>query len=876
MTAIDMHRLFETIHFDFDIDELARAIATNKAVVYTGAGTSFPARLPGWVGFLKHCLERAKKPDRSNGWWDKATSLLEEGDYLTCAGLIQSNIGNSLEQYVWDAFGEASEPTEIHKAISRLPFSLAITTNYDRLLESAYPSRPNVWTWRDPEALFCSIKHRRFGVVKIHGDVGNGPSLVLTRNQYRDLMHLNKSFNDCLMTLLTLRSFLFVGSSLKDQDLIRLMDMAKLTFGSEFGPHYAISFSHDVDNSLADFLRDSYNLHCVTIDAPEGKEKERIEQYGVDWRTSSVCSFLKFLSGKVSQLTSSSLAAVRLENSLFSLRTATHELTNHVLQNTASDRCRIAFVKDPKLPALCLVASKSVKSKSLPGLLIDPFSEQTTAFKPSSFLGRFFRSFGFDAKQRYVADIDAYRKDLQYHEQQENDGIAGFSESRSLLAVPAMADSEKVGLVAIESLSVDAFTCDHLHGLESIGEAAGAIYLEYRHRQACADSIRGYLGDLDAFQSTMNMSRQLEHLSLLYILYEIDYAAGKLIARYSKTKFPNAVGDEFSYFFEEPSLATQVLHLQREVLVPDAQEDLLSLQPKLSRKGVERFKIEGSVYSTPIRYNGNIATILVCWSENKEVAKDKLAIACENKRIYSLATLLANSPEPTELDASMRRADQFVAELDRQLDPIDHGQNWTKKQMRSEDFQNKVIEVALRALTTEFCGLRRVRFWLRTNSPEYEFEIERSICSVHATLNKVEIWDQYKGVRTNESDPYCNYTIARAFEQPFTELQHMSMFGEEDSNWKTLRKCKNGKWFVAPIASDDEVYGFISADNHVEVNLDGQVTIIDERISGQVKEMQRCAVDVIVRLIENLVRLKLNKVKIKEKVADRKKGANPP
>ena len=861
MPDIEMHQLFETIHFDFDIDELARAVASSKAVVYTGAGTSFPAKLPGWVGFLEQCLNRAKKQDRSDGWWKKANELLKQGDFLTCAGLIQANIGNSLEQYVWDTFGRASEPTEIHKAIARLPFSLAITTNYDRLLESAYPARPNVWTWRDPEALFSSIKHRRFGVVKIHGDVGNGPSLVLTSNQYRDLMHLNKSFNDCLMTLLTLRSFLFVGSSLKDQDLIRLMDMAKLTFGSEFGPHYAITFSPEIDTSLADFLKDSYNLHCVTIDAPVGNQLIEVEKYGLDWRTSSVCSFLKYLSGKVAQLSSSSLSAVRLESSLFSLRTATHELTSHVLGNTASDLCKIAYVKDPKLPALSLVASEASRSRSYPSPLIDPFDDRATALKASSFLGRFFRSFGDYSNQKYVADIRSYRKDLNNQEQQENDGIVGFSDSRSLLAVPVKADSDKIGIVSIESLSVDAFTCDHLHGLKSIGEAAGAIYLEYQHRQACADSIKVYLGNLDSFQTTMNMSRQLKHLDLLYILYEIDYAAGKLIARYSKTKHPKAVGDEFSYFFEENSLATQVLHSQHDILVPDAIQELDSESPRLSRKGVDRFEIKGPVYSTPIRYNGNIATILVCWSQNQKIVRDSRRFDWERMRIYSLATLLANSPEPLELEPNKRRSDQFVNELDKSLSHVDKGNNWTTEQIRCERFQDNVIEVALLALVGDSCGLRRVRLWLRSVGSNHEFTLERSICSSVAIGKSIGVWDEYKGIRTSATDPYCKYTVSRATENPFAEFQHKSMFDTEDPNGKVLKKSPDGKWLVAPISHRGEVYGFISADNHIEINNDGQESIYDERISDQVKEMQRCALDVIVRLIEKLVRVKCKPVR---------------
>jgi hypothetical protein len=261
---------------------------------------------------------------------------------------------------------------------------------------------------------------------------------------------------------------------------------------------------------------------------------------------------------------------------------------------------------------------------------------------------------------------------------------------------------------------------------------------------------------------------------------------------------------------------------------------------------------------------------LVCWSEKNGHAEVKHAITCERRRIFSLATLLTNSPEPTELDTSIRRSDRFVSELDQLLEPIDHGQNWTPEQMNSEDFQNRVIEIALRALTGESCGLRRIRFWLRTQATNHEFTINRSVCSPKASPLKQEMWDQYtnKGIVTNEADPYCKYTIARAREQPFAELQHMSMFDGEDLNWRELKKCKEGKWFVAPIASRGKVYGFISADNHIELMQNGQAMIVEERVPEQVLEMQKCAIDVIVRLIENLVRIKFNASRSKKRVAD--------
>ncbi len=836
-----LHQILPSIRAPFDLEPLVRSIREGNAVVYVGAGASVPSGLPTWNQFLYECLLRAKKVSSGEGRWTQTDRLLKEGDYLTGADLLQKEIGQALEHYVWDIFGGANTPSPIHFAIARIPFSLAISTNYDRLLESAYKSRPNVWTWRDPAALFSAIKHRRFSVVKVHGDVGNGPSLVLTKTQYRDLMHLNRAFNDCLTTLLSLRTFLFVGSSLRDHDLLRLMDDAKLTYGNDFGPHYALLFEDEVDSSFSRLLHDTYNINVIYCSKPEISREA--------WRTEAVCSFLKVLSGKVANDFNAIESPAR-ESPLFNLRAFSQNLLENILKRTGADRGCIAFVKDIELRGLYRIAETESCN---PADIADPFTriiklkrfdEHERLIQPTSMLGSLFLKEGTSEPHLYKEDVCGSECSNEDHPER---GDRPHSEVRSILACQIQADGQKVGVISIESFCRDAFTNDHLSSLKVAAQAAGAGYTEYRHRSESGTGIKPYLQNMDKFNSLMSISRVLRPLNLSYILYDIDYASGTVVAR-SIDPLGGQLLEEFGYAFEERSLVTTVLRSRQPKFIEDAAIELQKQDPELSAKGVEKFGIRGSVIAMPVRVGGHTSTVLVCWSRdaNRDLQRYEHRVAC-------LTRLIANIP-PAEHHKKIteQSAYLFLDNFNVLLAKVDRDNPWTEK-IENARFREQIIRQAMKALLDDSCGLARVRVWQkRTNHRKQRFEIVNSLTVRRATSKGKRLLDAYAGVSCDEGDPFCHYTIQRAETGEASAIwQHWSMFGLKDENCKVLDKDPNGSWIVCPIIRNSKLYGFLSADTHYP-NKSGDP--VEERAQEDVRRFQCCAVELVADILTVILR----------------------
>ncbi len=827
----ELHSLLPSIRTPIDIEQLARAIAQRRAVVYAGAGASIPAGLPGWDQFLQECLAKARSPsgtesESQSKSLTQAASLLREGDYLTGAGILQTALGSALESLVWDRFGTVTNPSPVHEAIARIPFSLAITTNYDRLLESAYPNRPNVWTWRDPEALLSSIKHNRFAVVKIHGDVGNGPSLVLTKNQYRDLMHLNRAFNDCIASLLSLRTFLFIGTSLHDRDLIHLLDTAKLTYGAEFGPHYAIAFDDEVDEPLQRHLEDAYNIRCVVCSRPD-------DDGDSDWRTTAVCSFLTILSGWVAQELAEHVPVSRFDDPEFNLRDATAELVEFCVSHNAAGRGLLAYVKDPGLPSLHCVYDSATSTSREGG--------QSAFGGPLPIHGDVGQTFvRFGRRHGY-----SYEHDLFAKSGSPTTSFTNTSEWASVLSCLVESNGKKIGLIAMESSVRDAFSKGHLEFLTVAADVAGAIYSEFEHRSATSKSLEPYFSNMRRFQAVMGMSRQLAPLDIAYLLYEIDYDSGRLVAHYDPSlvrrgqddatdptgavaadvsvdsRAAEPAGDSpFFFMFSDHCFAARVLKTLGADFVEDAQEDRSSSDRRLDHSGVERFGIEGPVFGCPVRVGGRDSAVLVCWSRSPEHRRELVA---HGERIVRLATLVANSPMGTGEEEDGRSAHACIERFNELLEPIDGGRDWTVHQIKLFDFRRKTMEAVCTWLCSPPCNLRRVRIWVRyfdepTSAGEgrgqRRFVICKSLCTNEA--GGLE-WDKFTGTETSTDDPYCNYTAARSPTDPYAQLQHFDMFGVGDPLVDKLEKDPKGRWFVAPIHSDKYgLVGWVSADNHID------------------------------------------------------------
>jgi hypothetical protein len=191
-----------------DLGERARA---GELAVFLGAGVSAAAGLPTWERLLEELAGRAGLDDGLRA----GLSRLPPQD---AAALLARALGrDELTAYVQERFGPGCYALA-HALIAGLPVREFVTTNYDPLVELAAAD-----IGRPLRVLpFDEAAPGTPWLVKLHGDAAHPDSVVLTREQYLQFGDHRSALAGVLQSLLLTRHVLFVGTSMLDDDLIRI------------------------------------------------------------------------------------------------------------------------------------------------------------------------------------------------------------------------------------------------------------------------------------------------------------------------------------------------------------------------------------------------------------------------------------------------------------------------------------------------------------------------------------------------------------------------------------------------------------------------------------------------------------------------------
>lgn len=119
--------------------DLISDLARQRVVLFLGAGISSSTTIDEnssfktWPDFLGSASASRKEPLRS-----QVKELLEKKDYLLACELLQSDYGESWGEIVTAEYGRAAKPSKLHHALISLRQRVILTTNFDKLIETAW------------------------------------------------------------------------------------------------------------------------------------------------------------------------------------------------------------------------------------------------------------------------------------------------------------------------------------------------------------------------------------------------------------------------------------------------------------------------------------------------------------------------------------------------------------------------------------------------------------------------------------------------------------------------------------------------------------------------------------------------------------------
>ena len=237
---------------------LAKRIEEDSLALFAGAGLSISAGYPSWKELLdkttfKVSVSNLVKPISVN----QVSDLAQYAQYFA-----NFRREDTLKQNIADYLNSAEmKSSTLIKRIKRLNFNTIWTTNYDKVIEKLVVDAPeDISVFYREDSLRKINNTRKVKLFKVHGDVDDSPSILITKSELDKERKLMMTF---LKRDLVAYNFLFIGYSFSDQLILKQLRDIRDTLGDAMREHYAIIIRNKEDQSFDYFIDDLYHRYNI-------------------------------------------------------------------------------------------------------------------------------------------------------------------------------------------------------------------------------------------------------------------------------------------------------------------------------------------------------------------------------------------------------------------------------------------------------------------------------------------------------------------------------------------------------------------------------------------------------------------------------------
>ncbi|MGH8057223.1 MAG: SIR2 family protein [Candidatus Entotheonellia bacterium] len=224
-------------------DGLINAVKEHRCVLFVGSGLSAAAGYPSWSELMDQLVQAAKSLPQARA--DGLDKFVAAKDFLTLAEFARSTLGVS--RYSTILRNLLAKPLSVpraHEIIARTDYRGVITTNYDKLLETAFTVQrkwaPAIMTPESVSSLGSALYGDSVFILKLHGDIDSPESIVLTEFDYDRMILRNPHVRSFLQAVFLNYTLLFVGYSLQDAELRLVLKELVLIFQGYTPVHDAL------------------------------------------------------------------------------------------------------------------------------------------------------------------------------------------------------------------------------------------------------------------------------------------------------------------------------------------------------------------------------------------------------------------------------------------------------------------------------------------------------------------------------------------------------------------------------------------------------------------------------------------------------------
>lgn len=202
-------------------ENLFKLIRNEEVVLWAGAGMSMYAGYPSGATLSKLILNELTPSDIEKIDSDSMLSIITE-DLFRIHGHSKNFLIRILKKIFID-----QQPTSLihHEKLKIIPhIKTIITTNYDQMFEQVYGSEAQL-IFNDNQVPYT--ENNKTQIIKIHGDLSNPDSIILTQSDYNNFFQNNREYEiiwSVIKERISTKCILFIGYNLEDPNVSIVFD----------------------------------------------------------------------------------------------------------------------------------------------------------------------------------------------------------------------------------------------------------------------------------------------------------------------------------------------------------------------------------------------------------------------------------------------------------------------------------------------------------------------------------------------------------------------------------------------------------------------------------------------------------------------------